>query len=96
MSTTSTTNYAAPSQITVGSLTQTNTYNSFLAPTNETGPNGTSVSLGYDLMARPSSATSHFGATTTTSYADTAVGKMKRTALPHAPGATPGVDHLYL
>ena len=113
------------------------TYNSFLGLTNETDPNGSSATIGYDVMARPSSTTSPFGATTTTTYNDTAspptvqtnvngrwtrttmdglgrtvkvetgystttvsvaeteydscgcspTGKMKRTALPHDPGA---------
>ncbi len=47
------------------------TYNSFLGLTNETGPNSSSVTLGYDVLARPNSTTSPFGATTTTSYSDT-------------------------
>ena len=74
ISTVSSTNYAAPTQITVGSLTTNLSYagNSFLGLTNETGPNGTSVSLGYDANARPTSSTSPFGATTTTAYNDTA------------------------
>ncbi|MBV9399757.1 MAG: RHS repeat-associated core domain-containing protein, partial [Bryobacterales bacterium] len=72
VSTTSATNYAAPSQMTVGSLSQTMSYTSFLGLTNETGPNGASVSLGYDANARPTSATSPFGAVTTTTYNDTA------------------------
>lgn len=72
-SVTSTTNYAAPSQVTVGNLTTSLTYgNLFLGLTNETGPNGTNVSLGYDANARPTTSTSPFGATTTTSYNDTA------------------------
>jgi RHS repeat-associated protein len=137
--TTSTTNYAAPSQITVGSLSTSMSYNSFLGLTNETDPNGAQVSIGYDALARPGSTTSPFGATTTITYNDTSspptanttinngrwtrtsmdglgrtakvetgygtttvsvaeteydscgcspLGKMKRTALPHAPGAT--------
>ncbi|HEY7338162.1 MAG TPA: DUF2341 domain-containing protein, partial [Bryobacteraceae bacterium] len=72
VSTTSTTNYAAPSQMTVGSLSETMSYSSFLGLTNETGPNGAGVSLGYDANARPTSATSPFGAMTTTTYNDTA------------------------
>ncbi len=74
VSTTSATNYAAPSQITVGSsLTTSLSYsNDFLGLTNETGPNGTSVDIGYDTNARPTSSTSPFGATTGTSYNDTA------------------------
>ena len=73
VSTTSSTNYGAPTTITVGgSLTTNMNYNSFLGLTNETGPNGTSVSLGYDVNARPTSSMSPFGATTTTTYNDTA------------------------
>jgi RHS repeat-associated protein len=72
VSTTAATNYAAPSQMTVGSLSETLSYSSFLGLTNETGPNGASVSLGYDANARPTSATSPFGAVTTTTYNDTA------------------------
>ena len=74
ITTTSATNYAAPVQVTVGgSLTTSIGYSdSFLAPTNETGPNGTSVSLGYDANARPNSSTSLFGASTYTFYNDTA------------------------
>jgi len=71
VSTTSTTNYAAPDQMTVGSLSASMSYSSFLGLTNETGPNGDSVSLGYDSNARPSSSTSPFGATTSTTYSDT-------------------------
>lgn len=136
---TNATNYAAPSQVTVGSLSSGMSYSSFLGLTNETDPNGASTSIGYDVMARPSSTTSPFGATTTVAYYDTSspaysqttvngrwtrttvdglgrtakvetgyggttvsvaeteydscgcspTGKMHRTALPHAPGATP-------
>ncbi|MBV8844418.1 MAG: hypothetical protein JO307_16545, partial [Bryobacterales bacterium] len=66
------TNYAAPSQLTTGSLTQTMSYNSFLGTTSTTGPNNASVSIGYDANARPTSVTSPFGAVTTTTYNDTA------------------------
>ena len=48
------------------------TYSSFLGLTTETGPNGTSVDIGYDSAARPVSSTSPFGATTGTAYNDTA------------------------
>ncbi len=139
VSTTSATNYAAPSQVTVGSLSTSMNYNSFLGLTNETDPNGAQVSIGYDAMARPSSTTSPFGAVTTNAYSDTTspptktttvngrwtkttmdglgrtvkietgnggttvsvaeteydscgcspLGKLKRTALAHAPGANP-------
>ncbi len=69
---TNATNYTAPSQITVGSLSNSLSYSSFLSLTNETDPNGASTTIGYDAMARPTSTTSPFGATTTTSYYDTA------------------------
>jgi YD repeat-containing protein len=73
VTTNSSTNYAAPSQITVGSsLTTSMSYSSFLGLTGETGPNTTSISIGYDTNARPTSSTSPFGATTTTAYNDTA------------------------
>ncbi len=71
VTTTSTTNYAAPSQVTVGSLSDSMNYNSFLGLTSETDPNGAQVSIGYDVLARPNSTTSPFGATTTNTYSDT-------------------------
>ncbi len=71
VSTTDMTNYAAPSQITVGSSLTTNYgYSSFLSVESESGPNGTSVSIGYDATARPASATSPFGAITYMGYND--------------------------
>ncbi len=71
VSTSSTTNFAAPDAITVGgSLTSSMSFSSSLGLTNETGPNGTSVSIGYDANARPASSTSPFGATTYNSYND--------------------------
>ena len=133
----STTNYAAPSQVTTGGLSSTMSY-SFLNLTNETDPNGAQVSIGYDAMARPATTTSPFGAAISNTYYDgtpptatstiggrwtkvtkdglgrpiktetgdssgtvsvaeteydscgcSPLGKLKRTALPHAPGATP-------
>jgi YD repeat-containing protein len=72
ISTSTTTNFAATEQLTVGSLTTTNTYSSFLGLTNETGPNSASISMGYDLIARPNSVTGVFGAATTNTYNDTA------------------------
>jgi YD repeat-containing protein len=72
-STSSTTNFAAPDSITVNStLTTSMTYNSFLGLTNETGPNSTSVDIGYDSAGRPQSSTSAFGATTNYQYYDSA------------------------
>ena len=67
-STTSSTNYAAPSQLTIGSLTTNLSWSSFLGLTNDTGPNGDSASIYYDQYARQSSTTSPFGATTSYSY----------------------------
>jgi RHS repeat-associated protein len=72
VSTTGTTNYAAPSLMTVGSLSETMNYNSFLGLTNDSGPNGASVTIGYDANARPNSVTSPFGGVTGTAYNDTA------------------------
>ncbi len=69
----STTNYAAPDSITVNSaLTTSMTYSSFLGLTNETGPNGTSVDIGYDTSGRPQSSKSPFGAYTYIVYNDSA------------------------
>src|SRR5262249_10698141 len=65
---TTTTNYAAPSQITTGSFTNPITVNSFLGLTNETGPNNYGIAIGYDSMAHPTSVTSPFGAVTSTIY----------------------------
>jgi RHS repeat-associated protein len=65
-------NYAAPTQITVGSLTASMSYSSFLGLTNETSPTGSTLSVSYDSMGRPTTSTSPFGATTTTSYYPTA------------------------
>ena len=45
-----------------------------LGLTNQTGPNGTSVDIGYDTNARPTSSTSPFGATTSTAYTDSSSG----------------------
>jgi YD repeat-containing protein len=64
----STTNYAAPSQITVGSLNQTMTYNSFLGLSNETAPNSVTASFTYDSAARPSTSVSPYGITTYYTY----------------------------
>lgn len=65
---TSVTNYAAPSVITSNNLSTTLTYNNFLGVTQATGQNTESVTVGYDLAARPSQTTSPHGAVTTYSY----------------------------
>src|SRR6185437_1306474 len=62
------TNYAAPSAITTGSLTENLSWSSFLGLTQETGPNGDSAGTLYDIYARPFSTTSSYGAVTTYSY----------------------------
>jgi len=64
----SSTNYAAPTQFTVGSLTDTISYNSFLAPASNTGPNGDATSILYVNAAKPYTTTSAYGLTTYYSY----------------------------
>jgi len=59
---------SVPAQLTVGSLTEAMTYNSFLGLSNETGPNGMSSSIAYQNIARPSSTTSATGAVTNFTY----------------------------
>jgi RHS repeat-associated protein len=60
--------YAAPSQLSVGSLTSSMDWSSFLGPTSATGPNGDTSTIGYDSSARPLSSTSPYGATTAYTY----------------------------
>ena len=60
--------YAAPSQISVGGLTTSLSWTSFLGLSNDTGPNGDSASVYFDSYARQTSTTSPFGATTTYTY----------------------------
>ncbi len=61
-------NFATPSQLSVGSQTTTLGWSSFLGLTNETGPNGDTSSTFYDQYARPSNTTSPFGAVTANNY----------------------------
>ena len=68
VATSSSTNYAAPSQITVGSLSTNMNWSSFLGPTSQSGPNGDTASASYDGYARPTGSTSPFGATTSITY----------------------------
>ncbi|MGD1097715.1 MAG: hypothetical protein ABSB35_37725 [Bryobacteraceae bacterium] len=70
VSTASSNNFAAPAQLTTGSLTTNLSWSSFLGLTNETGPNGDSASTYYDQYARQSSTTSPFGATTSYTYSN--------------------------
>ena len=69
----SNTNYAAPSSVTVGSLTSSFQYAADLLPTQATGPNGDSAATVYDSYARPTSTTSKTGAVTYFNYTPTAV-----------------------
>jgi RHS repeat-associated protein len=69
VTTTSATNYAAPSQLTVGSLTTSLDWSSALSLSGVTGPNGDNSAITYDSSGRPSTATSPFGAVTTYGYA---------------------------
>jgi hypothetical protein len=63
-------NLAVPSQLTVGSLTTTLGWSTFLSLTNETGPNGDSSGTVYDQYARPSNSVSPFGAQTVVTYSN--------------------------
>jgi len=60
--------YAAPTQLSVGSLTTSLGWSSFLGLTNDTGPNGDSSSTYFDSYARQTSTTSPYGATTNYAY----------------------------
>ena len=59
-SVTSATNYAARRRSPSAADEQPEYNDNFLGLTNETGPNGTSVSLGYDMTARPTSSSLAF------------------------------------
>jgi RHS repeat-associated protein len=62
-------NYAVPTALNVGSVTQTMAYNSALAPTSTTGANtGDTTTVTYDAYNRPSGTTSPFGASSTITY----------------------------
>ncbi len=66
-------NYAAPSLITPNSqsnLSTSMTWNLFLAPTSQTGPNGATSSMTYDAWGRVATSTSPSGAVTTYTYAN--------------------------
>jgi RHS repeat-associated protein len=67
-STTSTTNFAAPSQLSVGTATAALTYSTFLGFASGTGQNGDYASVSYDSYGRPTGATSPFGAATSYTY----------------------------
>ncbi|GEM_PF-1575541 len=64
-------NNAAPTQISVGSLSDTMAWTSFYGQASYTGGNGTSSTI-YDGLARPASTTSQTGTVTTFAYANPA------------------------
>lgn len=61
-------NYAVPSQISVGSLSESMNWSSFLGLTSATGPNGDNSTITYDSYGRPQTSKSAFGAQTTYTY----------------------------
>jgi RHS repeat-associated protein len=75
---TPTANAAVPGSVTVGSLSETFSWNSFLGLTLDTKPNNAQSSIAYDSYARPTSTTSPHGATTTYTYT-TSPGSTKAT-----------------
>jgi RHS repeat-associated protein len=68
VSTTSATNFAAPSQFSVGGMTTTMSWDSALGLTNATGANGDSSSITYDGYGDVLTTTSPFGAMSTYTY----------------------------
>jgi len=73
VTTSSSTNYAAPYQITTNTLApSTMNWNAALGLSSAAGPNGDTASFGYDTNGRPTSTTSPTGAVTNYTYADTA------------------------
>jgi len=73
VSTSSTTNYAAPSVITPNSnsnLQTTASYTSWLSMSTVTGPNSTTASTVYDTYGRPYTSSSIYGAGTSYSYSN--------------------------
>ena len=72
VATSSSTNYAAPSQMTTNTLSSTANWTSALGLSSAAGPNGDTASFGYDSNGRPLSTTSPTGAVTNYTYADSA------------------------
>ncbi len=68
----SSTNYAAPTEVTTNTLTSNMSWSAFLGITSATGPNGDTGAINYDANSRPTTVTSQYGATTTYTYNDTA------------------------
>jgi YD repeat-containing protein len=69
--TNSATNFAAPSALTVGSLSSSFNYAPSLIPNSSQGPNGDTATTTFDSYARPASSTSSTGATTYFTYSTT-------------------------
>ncbi len=67
-----TTNYAAPSQITTISLSSSMSYTAALGVNSATGPNGDNLAIAYDANNRPHTTTAPTGAVTTFTYNDSA------------------------
>ena len=72
VATSSSTNYAAPSQMTTNTLSSTANWTSALGLSSAAGPNGDTASFGYDTNGRPTSTTSPTGAVTNYTYNDSA------------------------
>ena len=72
VATSSSTNYAAPSQMTTNTLSSTANWTSTLGLSSAAGPNGDTASFGYDSNGRPTSTTSPTGAVTNYTYNDSA------------------------
>ncbi|HTS46968.1 MAG TPA: RHS repeat-associated core domain-containing protein [Bryobacteraceae bacterium] len=70
VATNSTTNWAAPSQLTTNSLSSSMNWAPFLGLSSATGPNGDTASLNYGGSERPTSSTSPTGAVTNYTYVD--------------------------
>ena len=70
VTTNSSTNWAAPSQLTTNSLSSSMNWTGFLGLSSATGPNGDTASLSYGGSERPASSTSPTGAVTNYTYVD--------------------------
>ncbi len=68
VSTSSATNYAEPSAITLGSLTSSFSWNGFLGLTQATGPNSSTSSYSYDSYGRPAQTNNITGQVLNTTY----------------------------
>ncbi|HLG96093.1 MAG TPA: RHS repeat-associated core domain-containing protein [Bryobacteraceae bacterium] len=71
VTTSASTNWAAPSQLTTNSLSSSMNWTSFLGLSSAMGPNGDTASLAYGGSERPTSSTAPTGAVTQYTYVDT-------------------------